>query len=99
MNKKSVENIENNLKILYKHCEKAKNINLEKLKNLLEIKNGDIAEIIFVIEDGNVDNEILNFKKEINWEELLENSNYDQKVIRKLLDERDKIMFKSIGNK
>ena len=102
---KSIKNIQNDtllnsdLKILYSQCDLAKQVDVQKLKQLLVINKNDIAETIFNIEDNNIDRKIAEFDKEIDWEKLLIESNYDTKIIRKIFDARDKIIAEHIDKK
>ena len=69
------------------------NYDLKILIKLLEVNRNDIAISIFDIEDNNVEKKIKSLDEDINWDDLLKQSNFDQKIIRKLLDERDKLIF------
>jgi len=84
---------EQNIKILIDQCDKAMNYDLKILIKLLEVNRNDIAISIFDIEDNNVEKKIKSLDEDINWDDLLKQSNFDQKIIRKLLDERDKLIF------
>mgnify|MGYP001132373164 CR=1 FL=1 len=84
---------EQNIKILIDQCDKAMNYDLKILIKLLEVNRNDIAISIFDIEDNNVEKKIKSLDEHINWDDLLKQSNFDQKIIRKLLDERDKLIF------
>ena len=84
---------ENNIKILIDQCDKAMNYDVKILIKLLEIHRNDIASSIFDIEDNNVEKRLKSQEEDIDWDNLLRQSNFDQKIIRKLLDQRDRLIF------
>ena len=90
-----IDETETNYKILIEQCSLANNYTKETLLLLLKSNNNDIADCIFDLEDGTVKNKITqnDTEKDIDWENKLNSSNFDSKIIRKLLDERDKLMF------
>tara|TARA_Y100000385_G_scaffold212991_1_gene221344 strand:+ start:283 stop:630 length:348 start_codon:yes stop_codon:yes gene_type:complete len=94
------ENVLNtdNLNILKKQSNCSKYDNKILLK-LLEIHKNDIAECIFDIEDDNVNTRIENYNKPIDWNKKLEDSNFDQQVIRDIFNEKDKLYFKIFNRK
>lgn len=89
-------NIYNSIKIILDQCDKAIKIDKEILIKLLKINNNDISECIIDIEYDRLEEKLKKSDEEINWELLLMNTNYDIKVIRKLLDERDRLINKEL---
>ena len=83
---------DNNITIIRKQCEKASKYSNEVIEKLLNKNNNDIVEVIFIIEDDKVNEEINKVKKIINWEEELEKNKFDHKIIRKILNEREKFI-------
>ena len=77
---------ENNIKILIDQCDKAMNYDIKILVKLLEVNGNDIANSIFDIEDNNVEKRLKSYEEDTDWDNLLIQSNFDQKIIRKLLD-------------
>ena len=87
------KDIENNIKILVDQCDKAMNYDIKILIKLLEVNRNDIANSIFDIEDNNVERRLKSYEEDTDWDNLLKETNFDQKIIRKLLDQRDKLIF------
>ena len=95
-NKEIIEEIEENIKIILEQCDKAIHYNKNILIQLLKVNNNDIANCIFDIEDNNVEKKLKLSDEDIDWNKLLKESNFDHKVIRKLLDERDRVIFEQL---
>ena len=79
------------LDLLKKQCTKVSKYTDTVLIQLLNKNNLDIAECVFNIEDNLVEEVIKRETEVINWDEKLRESNYDQRIIRKILDEKDKL--------
>lgn len=88
------------IKIILSQCEKADKVKIGILKELLNLNNNDLCETIIEIENNICDIEYIKKKKENmnqNWDKLLLNSNFDSKIIRQLLDKRDREILNSMS--
>ena len=82
----------NDITIIRKQCKRSELYTDEVIQKLLDKNDSNIVNVIFIIEDDKVNEELSKEIKVINWEEELEKNKFDHKIIRKILNEREKFI-------